>query len=94
MKLVRVATLCLTLAAVPASAGSPSDTHKMLWAPSGKVPAMTFHPLKQTCGQAAAPLHLAGKMPLRSATGNDRLCTTTSVKKATNDLQRSAALSD
>ena len=61
MTMLKLATLSLALLAVPATAQSLGDTHEMRWTPSGKLPAVTYHPLKRGCGQRAEPIHLAGK---------------------------------
>lgn len=66
MTLLKLATLSLALLAVPATAQSLGDTHEMRWAPSGKLPAMTYHPLKRGCEQRAEPIHLAGKTPFHA----------------------------
>lgn len=52
------------LAAPAASAQSLHDTHQRIWAPSGKVPALSYHPRgRATCGKTAMH-HQAGKTPL------------------------------
>jgi hypothetical protein len=55
------AILFAAILAAPVSAGSLSETHVMRWAPSGKVPSMTFHPVKRACSDSAGSGHIAGK---------------------------------
>jgi hypothetical protein len=60
MALLKFAILAGGLLAAPLAAQSVSDTHEMRWAPAGKVPSVTFHPLKR-CGPSTAPHHISGK---------------------------------
>jgi hypothetical protein len=43
MKLLNMPILALALAPLPLAAQSLNDTHDMRWAPSGKVPSVTYH---------------------------------------------------
>ncbi len=64
MSLLKYAALAMALAAAPAAAQSLSDTHEMRWAPVGKIPAVTYHPIKRGCEQRTTPIHLSGKTHL------------------------------
>lgn len=86
MRSLQAVLLCALLVAAPAGAESLFDTHLMRWAPSGKVPAVTYHPLKRACGQAAKPVHLSGKTHFNPATATTQPCA-----KDTGDEARNGA---
>lgn len=67
MSLLNYAALAMALCAAPAAAQSLSDTHQMRWAPVGKIPAVTYHPVKRGCEARTAPIHLSGKTHLAPA---------------------------
>lgn len=60
MKLLALA-LPFALLATPAAAQSLTDTHKRLWAPAGKMPVVTWHPIGRSACPTASGHHQAGK---------------------------------
>jgi hypothetical protein len=91
MRCLNVALICGLLGAAPASGESLSDTHLMRWAPSGKVPSVTYHPLKRACGQTAKPVHLSGKTHFNPGAAATRSCAKDVSDEARNGMTPTAS---
>jgi len=83
VKLLTFALLPLTLAPLPLAAQSLHDTHDMRWAPSGKIPSVSWHHRGKgqaraatDCRAAATPVHLAGKTSMHAPAASSRDCGT------------------
>ncbi|CAN5323684.1 hypothetical protein BH09PSE3_BH09PSE3_25200 [soil metagenome] len=76
MILIKAAAISMALLAVPAIAQSLSDTHELQWNQAGKVPAVHYRPVKKSCVQQAAPIHLSGKTPYIVHAKSGSNCTT------------------
>jgi hypothetical protein len=86
MRFSKAALICGLLVAAPAGAESLSDTHLMRWAPSGKVPSVTYHPLKRACGQTAKPVHLSGKTHFTPSAASTQSCAKDTGDEARNGV--------
>lgn len=84
MTLLKIASLSIALIAAPAFAQGRSNSHEVRWSQAGKVPIASYHPVKRTCVQQVAPIHLSGKTPFVTHSRNADCSTSVASNDKTN----------